>query len=194
MHPVFDGYMRKDDLERELRLAHLSHLMLDEDGARKAFFREIKNIMDEYGVMFKVEKDTRHEILWSIWMGRSNYGSYMVVYNTAKYRNPVWAGSKSRNVDKTKDKIAAQTFADIVLRLNETLSNHAMNSYSFHQKTRKWLGNVAEMKLPRSTTIHGKTNNTEDYLINVNYLNQIQSLSRIYSLFNMSLTYKEVTV
>lgn len=192
LSPKFDGRMREDDLERELTSSNLFHLMPSvEDGARKAFFREIKEIQEEYGVAFKIEKDTNHEILFSIHKGRANWGSYMVIYHTAKYAKPVWYGSKSRVLDRTA---GSPHFIDITKRLNETLANHYLNSYTFHQRTRAWLQKISELRLPRSTTLGGKTNNTEDYLVNLIYLNNIKSLARIYSLFGMTLTHQEVEV
>lgn len=189
------GYLPKNDLERELSATNFPHLMVEQNGARLAFLRELKNISDGYGVRFDMTKDTPHEIMWSVYLGRANLGTYVVLYKTDRYKSPTWIGAKPRVYDKTRDKIAAQLFADIVLRLNEQLTNPSVNSYSFHLRAKVWVDSIAEMKLPRSTSVGSKqTPNTEDYLVNVNYINDIKALARIYSLFGMSLTYELVEV
>lgn len=184
LSPSFETYIPLNDLEQQLALVNLSHLMPTRNGNRAAVMREMDNLSEEYGVKFKMVKESRRDIMWSVKLGRKNLGTYMLVYHIIKGNpRPHFEGSKPRIVEKAASMEDKALFADIVSRLNEALRNPGIFFYNFHRAVREWMKVTAAVVERRETgngVVKEKMNSHIFYFEN-SYLTQMKALEEIYS-------------
>jgi hypothetical protein len=194
LSPKFDQYYGKDDLERDLGSVNLSHLMPTDKGARRAFFRVVNDLEQELGISFKIIKETKRDIMWSVGSGRKGLGTYMVIYGEyGQKKLPTFSGSKSRSVNKARTMEDAKLFDEILEKLDEALTNPGINSYTFHLHSVDWLRQISSVIEPRPTgNGRQKTVGSHYYYLEDGFLIDLQNLSGIYEKFNMTVKIERV--
>lgn len=195
--PRFDTFMTLNDLEQDLSAANLTHLLPTDRGARKNFYRTMRQAAESYGVTFEVLKESRRDIMWEINDdGKRKIGTYMVTYNIPfKGAIPKFAGSKSRSVNKGRTADERRRFIDICRVLDDCLYNPATNSYTFHLRVSEYMKSIADVIVPRETGAYqlDKTVKSWYYYLDDRYLPEIKALMEIYNKFNMQINWTEAT-
>lgn len=191
LSPKFDTYLGRNDLEQALSAANLSNLMPNENGRRRAFNRTMLSIEEAHGVKFNVIKETSRDIMWSVHLGNRNLGTYMLLYGLTRAKKlPVFAGTKSRVIDKTRFNTHKQLFFQICSELDSCLYNPGVNGYSVHLRTVEHIKSLADSIEPRQ---HGMGLETEAksayYYLAPKHKQFIEDLASIYSKFQMTVTY-----
>ncbi len=197
LHPRYDTTMELNDLELVLGPANFSEIMPSDSGARKNFYFAMKNIASQYGVTFKLQKETTRDVVWSLHQGKAHLGTYMVVLGDRSHadRRPVWRGCKSRKQERGRFATDRALARDIFAALDDALSTRSCNSWTFHRLVAAWMRRNADLVEPRPSG-NGKQKEMKSsyYYMSVSHKDSLDIITDLYGRFNMNITLEEVTI
>lgn len=188
--PVYDTYVGRNDLEQALASVNLTELMPSETGARIAFFRTIRALEEEEGVRFQVLKETYRDIMWAVYLGRKNLGTYMVSYGIRGRhdKRPSFKSSKYKCINKAKTSDDKKLFNEVCASLNEAIDNAGINCYSFHLKV---LGYMKANAAVVQDKINSYGPRSWNFYMDEAYRAQLEVICNIYTMFNAKYNWEE---